>query len=242
MNGMIFAAGLGTRLKPLTNNIPKALVEFNGLPLLQYVIEEMRLVGIKRIVINIHHFPEKIKKFLATYDSGDAEILISDETEKLLDTGGGLLKASHLFHKDQSVLICNVDIFSEIDLEDLIKYHNTKQNYATLVVQKPSEGRVFCFGEDNYLKGWKNTITGEVRGLLSELDKTNEKGFCGVQILSPDFINNISLKGKFSIIDEYLLQLKSHNIAKYDYYGTFIDLGTPARLKEAESIIEKKIS
>ena len=241
MDGMIFAAGLGTRLRPLTNNTPKALVEFNGLPLLQYVIESMRLVGIKRIVINVHHLSEKIKEFIDSYDSGNAEILISDETDKLLDTGGGLLKASHLFTKDQSVLVCNVDIFSEIDLEDLIKFHQTKKNYATLVVKDLSEGRVFCFGDDNYLKGWRNTITGEVRSSSKDFDRAHNKGFCGVQILSPDFIKNISLKGKFSIIDEYLLQAKTYNIVKYDYYGKFIDLGTLERLKEAESIMEKKI-
>ena len=135
MNGMIFAAGLGTRLRPLTDDRPKALVELNGKALLERVIGRMKEVKVERLVINIHHFADQIKIFLREHENFGMDIVLSEEREKLLDTGGGVLKARDLFLPDTPVLIHNVDILTDLDLNALIRQHEEHDAYATLVVK-----------------------------------------------------------------------------------------------------------
>ena len=160
MNGMIFAAGLGTRLQPLTNDRPKALVEVAGKPLLEYVIRKMIAADVQRIVVNVHHYADQIEAFLCERHFFDWDIVISDEREKLLDTGGGLLKARELFSPGESVLIHNVDIFSDIDIPALLRFHRQNKGDATLVTRTGGKGRGLRFNREGMLKGWENKATG----------------------------------------------------------------------------------
>ena len=153
MNGMIFAAGLGTRLQPLTNDRPKALVEVAGKPLLEYVIRKMIAADVQRIVVNVHHYADQIEAFLCERHFFDWDIVISDEREKLLDTGGGLLKARELFCPGESVLIHNVDIFSDIDIPALLRFHRQNKGDATLVTRTGGKGRGLRFNREGMSAG-----------------------------------------------------------------------------------------
>lgn len=235
LNGLIFAAGLGTRLRPLTNDRPKAMVELAGKPLLEHVILKMRKAGVGRIVVNVHHFAEQIEEFLDRHHYLEQDVIISDERDKLLDTGGGLLKARPLFTPGESVLIHNVDILSDLNLPDLIDYHQRHHCYATLTVRPSTPGRGLRFNEQGILKGWENSLTGEQKIVDREFDISRNYSFCGIHIVSPDFLQNIIHRDVFSIIDEYIAQAREHALQMYFYDGPFLDLGTPAALLQAEN-------
>lgn len=237
MNGMIFAAGLGTRLQPLTNDRPKALVELAGRPLLEYVIRKMIDADVQRIVINVHHYAGQIEAFLRERHFFDWDIVISDEREQLLDTGGGLLKARNLFIPGESVLIHNVDIFSDIDLPALLRFHRQNKGDATLVARMGGKGRGLRFNREGRLKGWENNVTGEQKPVDEEFWNSRNYAFCGVHVVSPEFLGRMSGKGVFSIIDEYLLQARLYPIRMYFYEGRFLDLGTPGAIAEAETML-----
>lgn len=237
MNGMIFAAGLGTRLRPLTDDRPKALVELGGKPLLEYVILKMKRAGVDRIVINVHHYAGMVEAFLEANRNFDMDIVVSDERSCLLDTGGGLLKARDFFKKDAPVLIHNVDIFSDIDLSRLMRVHEQDENYATLVVKPTMENRVLKFNKAGILKGWENKATGEQKIVDNEFYEAKDYSFCGIHIVSPDYLQQMMHKGVFSIIDEYIAQAKQHNIRMYFHSGGLIDLGTPQAILQAEDKI-----
>lgn len=237
MEGMIFAAGLGTRLRPLTDYCPKALVRLGGRPLLGHIIDKMQRAGIKRIVVNVHHFSSMVIDFLSTEGYLDRGVIVSDESDALLDTGGGLLKARALFTPGESVLIHNVDILSDLDLQSLINTHG--ENYVTLVVRNAEPGRGLRFSKEGILKGWENSLTGERKIVDDGYWGAELYSFCGIHIVSSDFLQNIKNKGCFSIIDEYLLQAVSHDVRSFCHTGLFKDLGTPAAIKEAESLWSK---
>lgn len=234
MEGMIFAAGLGTRLRPLTNDRPKALMEVAGKPLLEHVIRKMTDAGIRRIVVNVHHFADQIEDFL-DHHLWKAEILVSDERESLLDTGGGLRKARDMFHPGEAILIHNVDIFSEVDLSDLIASHQQKAAFATLVVRPGGKGRGLRFNSAGLLKGWENSVTGEQKRVDDEFVLSRHFSFCGIQVVSAEFLQEMRGRGIFSIIDEYLEQAKHHPISMYSYHGFFRDLGTPEAIVELDA-------
>ena len=237
MEGMIFAAGLGTRLRPLTNDRPKALVELNGKSLLLRCIERMVSAGIRRIVINIHHFAELMRTEIAKIDIPGVELVVSDESDLLLDTGGGLKKAAELFSEGEPVLIHNVDIYSELNLEKLITDYQTAPKHALMVIRKCVGGRVLKFGEDLVLKGWMNTNTGEEKVARDDFYSADTYSFCGIHVVSPEFIKMISGAGVFSIIDEYISQAKQYDVCGYYYEGEFIDLGTPEAIASAGSVV-----
>ena len=154
MKAMIFAAGLGTRLKPLTDHMPKALVPVAGKPMLEHVIEKLKASGFNEIVINVHHFGNQIIDFLKEKDNFGIQIWISDETEELLDTGGGIKKAAHFF--DEPFLVHNADILSNVNLKDLYEFHQASKNDATLLVSPRKTVRYLLFNEENRLCGWVN--------------------------------------------------------------------------------------
>lgn len=177
MKAMIFAAGLGTRLKPITDNMPKALVEVCGKTLLQRQIEELQAAGFNEIVVNIHHFAQMIRDYLAANDNFGADIYLSDESDELRDTGGGVRHASALLDDGEPFLVHNVDILSDIDLDDLYDHHLSQAisddtPLATIVVSPRKTARYFLFDREYNLVGWMNENTGEVKTPYRELAKT----------------------------------------------------------------------
>ena len=241
MKAMIFAAGLGTRLKPLTDNIPKALVTIGGKPLLQHTIEKLKSSGFDEIIINIHHFADQIVEFILSKNSFDIKIEFSDESNELLDTGGGIKKASHFFCDGEPFLIHNVDILSNINLNDLYLFHKSSNSIATLVCSKRKTSRYLLFNTANQLKGWTNKETGKIKSpnKLLDLKQYNELAFSGIHILEPSiFKYMIDFPEKFSIIDFYIF------LSQYELIRAFapediqmIDVGKPDTLKEAQTLL-----
>ena len=236
MKAMIFAAGLGTRLKDETKNKPKALVGVGGKPLLQHAVEKLKSTGIKEIVINVHHYSGKIISWLKENDFG-VQIHISDETGMLLDTGGGLKKAAHFLKDAESILIYNVDIISDLDLNLVKKEHIKTGALATLVVRKRKTNRYFKFDEQQSLVGWTNKKTGEIklsRPVKSET--TIEMAFSGIHIIHPKIFDLMPGEDKFSITDFYLRLAENHPIkGYYDKSILWMDVGKPEELERARN-------
>ena len=245
MRGFIFAAGLGTRLKPLTDTMPKALVPLAGKPLLQWQVEKLRDAGITDIVVNVHHFPDMIIDAVRAHDGWGANIRISDERDQLLDTGGGLRKAwrDGLLPASEPLLACNVDILSNIDIKALIaQYEET--GVSRLVVSERQTQRYLCFNGEDLLCGWTNIATGEQKGFDGR-----HLAFSGMQILSPEVFEYmdpvVSEKGdKFSLIDFYLQIINDQssiiNLKAYipDAYK-MMDVGKIDQIEEAEAFAER---
>lgn len=209
VNGLIFAAGLGTRLKPLTDSIPKALLLLAGKTLLQWQVEKLRDAGITDIVVNVHHFPDQIIDAVRANNGWGCNIHISDERDALLDTGGGLRKAKDFFG-GAPILACNVDILSNIDIHELLAAHNP-DSLGTLVVSDRPTQRYLLFDRDHILCGWTNMATGEVRPASVQPDNSHlvKFAFSGMQLLSSAVFDHmervVAQKGdKFSLIDLYL--------------------------------------
>jgi len=241
MNAMIFAAGLGTRLRPLTDYKPKALVGFNGQTLLQWNINRLKDAGFNRIVVNVHHFAPLIIKYLEENKGFGAEIIISDESDLLLDTGGGLKNAQSHFRKGQPILIHNVDIISNIDLKALFQFHLKHQALATLAVRNRNSSRFLMFDEDDILKGWRNQSTGELKIPSPETqpDILYNWAFSGIQIIDYSLLDLITETGKFSMIDVYLRLSVSHKIMAYQHNRDYwTDVGKIEELKAAETAIQ----
>ncbi len=231
---MILAAGLGTRLQPITEKLPKALVPFQGKPMIYHVIEKMKSFGIKRIVVNTHHHREKIIEYFFNNDFG-IEIIISDEKEEHLLTGGGIKRAAEYFGDYEHVLVHNADIFSSLDYSDLIESHLLNKSEVTLSVRNKNDDRVFCFDSDMRLTGWKNKITGEKKISLFR-DNSLEYGFTGIYSLSKKAISELPQERKFSIVDFLLEYTKSeHVIGFVDKSEYWFDLGSVEKIKNAES-------
>lgn len=231
---MILSAGLGTRLRPLTDDRPKAMVELKGKTLLEHVICKMKQAGVDRIVVNVHHYADMIIRFLDDHHNFGMDIVISDERDCLLDTGGGLLKARELFRPAEPVMIHNVDILSDINLGKLMTEHLRRDAYATLVVRPCEGGRVLKFNEQGILKGWENQATGEQKIVDDTFYTAADYSFCGVHIVSPAYLHNMVYRGVFSIIDEYITQARQHDMYGFSHTGMFLDLGTPEAIHRAE--------
>lgn len=202
---MIFAAGLGTRLKPITDTMPKALVRVGGKPLIEQVVEKLKGAGVGRIVVNVHHFASQVVDFLADNGNFGLDISISDESAGLLDTGGGIKKAAPLFAPDAPILIHNVDILSNVDLRWLYGLHGDCD--ATLLVSERKTKRYLLFDDDMRLVGWTNIETGEVKSPYVGLDVSSCKmfAFSGIHVFSPRLFPLMdAFPDKFGIIDFYL--------------------------------------
>ena len=250
---MIFAAGLGTRLKPLTDNMPKALVPLAGKTLLQWQIERLKAAGITDIVVNVHHFPDMIINYLRDNNNFGCRISVSDERDMLLETGGGLRKAKSLLlgvgsresgNSNEPILICNVDILSNIDLPTLLNAYNPNEMGVVVVSERDTQ-RYLLFDEENRLCGWTNIATGEIRpaSLASSPNSliASRLAFSGMQVLNPRIFGYMDAlaqeKGeKFSLIDLYLY------IAEKEILRAFVpenyrmmDVGKIAQLSEAEN-------
>ena len=233
MKAMIFAAGLGTRLKPFTENHPKALAIVNEKPLLQRNIEYLKSFGIDEIVINVHHFADQIIEFLEENNYFGIEITISDETDQVLETGGGLVKAKANFEED--FLVMNVDILTDLNLADFIKAHQENKALVTLAVSDRNSSRKLFFNKQNELKGWRNLKTDEEIKAVDSLDNCKDLAFSGIHVISPTLFDKITEKGKFSIMKVYMDLMQTESIIGFDHSGgILIDVGRPESVLEAE--------
>lgn len=236
MKAMILAAGLGTRLKPFTDKHPKALAVVNNKTILLRNIEYLRKAGIDEIVINVHHFADQIIDFIN--QNNIPNILISDETDTVLETGGGLKKASHLLIDSNPFVLMNVDILTDLDLKTMIEYHQKNNPLATLGVSKRESSRCFLFNEINELSGWKNKGTNEEKISKTETHY-NEFAFSGIHIINPAIFNLMKQEGKFSMVDVYLELAKTETILGFDHSGcNLIDVGKPESIIKAETIFK----
>lgn len=242
MKAMIFAAGLGTRLKPLTDDRPKAMVEVNGKPLIQHIIEKLTANGFDEIIVNVHHFAEQIIDFLLENNNFGIRIEISDERGMLLETGGGIKKAAHFFDDGKPFLVHNVDIFSNADLRELYNHHIESGSAATLLVSNRKSSRNLLFNDDMRLCGWQNKTTGETKPKDENIDASKFKhlAFSGIHIFSPSlFAEMEKWDGKFSIIDFYLSAMKSNKIIGYEHDDLkLIDVGKIENLKQASDFLK----
>ncbi len=238
---MIFAAGLGTRLKPLTDNMPKAMVTIAGKPLLEHVILKLKAAGFDEIIVNVHHFAEQIIDFLQEKNNFGIRIEISDEREQLLETGGGIKKAALFFDDGKPFLVHNVDILSNVDLAELYTFHQEKNALATLLVSNRKSSRYLLFDKANNLKGWLNASTGETKSPLKDINIEDYQSlaFSGIHILSPQIFDLMGdWNGKFSIIDFYLSICKEEKIIGFEKEDLkLIDVGKLDSLAEAERLV-----
>jgi NDP-sugar pyrophosphorylase family protein len=233
---IIFSAGLGTRFKPWTDKHPKALAVVNGKSLLQRNIEYLQQYGIRDVIVNIHHFPEQVRTAILQNNGWGSNVVISDESDEVLETGGGLVKAKRLLNEDEPFISLNVDILTNLDLDKLMAFHEEHKPLVTFGVTNRKSSRVLMFDEDNRLCGWKNLQTGQVR---IEIDKPNlvEKAYSCVVIYDPKIFSVIRQQGKFSIMDTFLDLAAEHVILGYDHSGDkLVDVGKPESLAVAESL------
>lgn len=234
LKAMIFAAGLGSRLYPLTKVKPKALVEFRGKTLLENCIHYLKSFGVDELVINVHHFAEQICAFLEKNNNFGIPISISDESEFLLDTGGGLKKTSRLFAPNEDFLVCNVDIITNLDLSEIFQQHGQNKALATLAVRNRHTSRYLLFNPKKELSGWTNTKTGEVKMSRPHERKLIPLAFSGIHVLNSSIFDWIEETGKFSLIDLYLRLAADHIIMAFDHSQDFwFDLGKPENIEEA---------
>ncbi len=234
---MILAAGLGTRLKPFTDNHPKALAPVNGKTLLQRNIEYLQQYGYDELIINVHHFAEQITDIIFQNNGWGSKITISNESDMVLETGGGLLKAAHFF-KDSHLpfLLMNVDILTDLNLPKMLEFHQQHQALATLAIRRRETSRYLLFDEKNIMVGWKNIKINEIKQ-VRDCTSPTLFAFSGIHIIQPDFFKFMTLTGKFSMIDAYLQLAKSNDIIGFDHSDSkMIDVGTTASIIEAEKI------
>ena len=228
---MIFAAGLGTRLKPLTDTMPKALVRVGGQPLLWYVIMKLKAAGYERIVVNVHHFAQQIIDYLQANNNFGLDIRISDETCGLLETGGGIKKALPLFDPSEPILIHNVDILSNLDLTAL------PMDAPLLVVSQRQTKRYLLFDDTMRLHGWKNIETGEVKGH----NASHQLAFSGIHVFHPSLTPLLAdWPERFPIMDFYLKACGDYLIRGYEVQDLrLMDVGKLDTLQDAETFINK---
>lgn len=235
MKAMIFAAGLGTRFKPWTDQHPKALAPVNGKSLLQRTVEYLQQYEITELVVNVHHFPEQVKEAIEKNKGWGSRIAISDETDELLDTGGGMLKARDLIG-NETFLTINVDILTDLNLREFLASHQMQNALITLAVSERLTSRYLLFNKYNRLCGWKNKTTGEEKIVL-QAKEMYEKAYSGLAVFEPAVFDLVKLQRKFSLIDLYLSLAHDNKIACFDHSGSkLLDVGKPGSVEEANKI------
>lgn len=233
MKAMILAAGLGTRFKPWTDKHPKALAIINGKSLLQRNIEYLQQAGIYEVVVNVHHFADQIETAISENKGWGSDVIVSDEREEVLETGGGLMKASRWLTGDAFVLM-NVDILTGLDLTEMTGRHKKLMPLATLATTGRSTSRYFVFDHLDDLCGWVNVKTGEEKMVRETADR-RLRAFSGIHIIDPGIFSLVKLEGKFSMVEVYLSLAGQEIIKSFDHSGTaFIDVGRPEAVAQAE--------
>ncbi len=239
MKAMILAAGLGTRLGELTKSNPKALVEVAGKPLLGHIIARLVRFGFTDITVNVHHFAQQVIDYINRSDFG-VSIHISDESDQLLDTGGGILKAKNFLDGDEPFLVHNVDILSDIDLTQLMLNHQQRNALVTLAVGDRKSSRKLMFDPQMHLRGWKNITTGNTIIPILPKSGLTELSFAGIHVLSPEIYSYLNQIGVFSIIDTYLNLCAKHKIVGVDVSARFVlDVGKPESIATAGTFLQK---
>lgn len=244
MRAMIFSAGLGTRFKPWTDMHPKALALVNGKSLLQRNIEYLQKYGIMDVVVNVHHFADQIIASLIKNNGWGSNVIVSDETNEVLETGGGLLKARELLESDEPFVTLNVDILTNLNLNKLFEFHSKRKPLISFGVTNRQTSRYFLFDKNDRLCGWRNTQTGEEKGpYLNAPQWENikstlvQKAYSCVVICQPDIFRLINETGKFSLTETYLNLAKDNLILGYDHSGDiFVDVGKPESVGLAEKL------
>ena len=241
MKAMIFSAGLGTRFKPWTDTHPKALALVNGKSLLQRNIEYLQQYGITEVIVSVHHFANQVVDAVESNKGWGSLVTISDETGALLETGGGLKKASWYFDKEP-FLILNSDILTNLDLSVMVGYHRQYKPLATLAVTNRETSRYFLFNVNDELCGWRNVKTGEEKGPVLSMTKKEEqviipKAFSGIHIIDPRIFPLIKQEGKFSIVDVYLDLAQTETIKGFDHsHSRLVDVGKTESVAMAEAL------
>ncbi|PIE35350.1 nucleotidyltransferase [candidate division KSB3 bacterium] len=242
MKAMIFAAGLGTRLRPLTETLPKALIPIDGAPLLDIAIRRLQQCGVTDILVNVHHLADQIVEFLQKNRSSfEVDIHISDETEKLLDTGGALKKAAWFFDNDEPFFVYNVDILSDIDLQALYHSHCQQPDcVATLAVTARPSTRCLLFDESRALYGWENRSTQEQKLARSKPAKSLAFAFSGIHVINPAIFCMMPEHDVFSIIELYLQIAATERIMAFEHdYRVWLDVGKYENLPRAAEILRQ---
>lgn len=238
MKAMLLAAGLGTRLRPLTDHRPKALVEVGGMSLLGRAFSLLHRHGVEEVVVNVHHFADQIERFLLEKEHFGMRIAISDERDKLLDTGGGLRKAAWFFDDGAPFLVYNTDILTDLDLGALCRAHQASACLATLAVRRRNAGRCFLFDERGRLAGWRNRKTGQTRWCGEARETVEELAFSGIQVLDPGIFRYFPEEDVFSLVELYLRAGAHAPVCAYPHDHTaWIDAGKLEDLAEAERVV-----
>jgi NDP-sugar pyrophosphorylase family protein len=241
MKAMIFAAGLGSRFKPWTDHHPKALALVNGKSLLQRNIEYLQQYGITDVVVNVHHFADQIIEAVEQNKGWGSNIIISDERDEVLETGGGLLKAKHLLEDKEPFVTINVDILTDLNLDDLLAFHQQHKPLVSFAVTNRKTARNFLFDEEDKLCGWRNVTTGEEKGPVlfyneAEKKKLVEKAYSCVVVFEQGFFSLVKQHGKFSLTEPYLDLAAEHAILGYDHSGDkLVDVGRLESVGVAEA-------
>ena len=236
MKAMIFAAGLGTRFKPWTDSHPKGLALVNGKSLLQLNIEYLQQYGITDVVVNVHHFANQVIESVLKNKGWGSNIMISDESHELLETGGGLLHAKNLLQDGEPFITLNADFLTNLNIDKLIAYHKNKKALISFGITNRKTSRYFLFDADNRLCGWRNTNTGEEKISIAK-NELKEMAYSCVVIFQPEIFELIPQRGKFSLVETYLSLAANHLIFGYDHSGDkLVDVGKPESVAIAEKL------
>lgn len=237
MRAIILAAGLGTRLQPLTDHTPKALVHFKGVPMVERVVRKLAGAGIKQIMVNVHHFAGAVAAFLDRLEVEGVELYISDESGQLMDTGGALLKARHFLQEEDCFLVHNVDVFTNLDISALITSHREGDALATLAVKKRPTSRSLLFDDAGYLCGWVHNETGEKKMVRTPAGPEEDFGNTCVQVIDSGFLDFFPETRPRSLTEMYLELAGQHRIGPFihdqDYW---YDLGRYENFIKAEKM------
>lgn len=237
MKAMILAAGLGTRLKPFTDFHPKALAPVHGNPVLAWTIDYLYQYGVRDIIINVHHFADQIISFVNDFERPGLQLSISDEQDAVLETGGGLKKASWFFNNGDPFILMNADILTTMPLNEFIDFHYRNKGLVSLAVSNRVSSRCFLFNAENQLYGWRNKLKNETKFSRHTEDDLVEMAFGGIHIIDPAFFRYLTQVDKFSIVDTYLEVAKTETILGFDHSAyTLLDIGKPESLLLAETM------
>jgi MurNAc alpha-1-phosphate uridylyltransferase len=241
MKGMILTAGLGTRLMPLTDKTPKALVKVGDYSMLDLAIMYFHKHGVDDIIINVHHFADQLMEYVSMKRWEGYKIEISNETDCLLNTGGGLKKASWFFEGEENFALMAVDVLTDLNLTKMIKQHKASNSLVTLAVKKRDTSRDLIFDAEGWLAGWKDNRNGETK-VVEGKESQDGYGFSGIHVINTKLFSEISEQGAFSIVDMYLRLAETEKIKSFDHSdGKWIEFGRVENIKNAKNSPDYKV-